>query len=273
MPRILLVDQDDAESEEIRRALGLHGGWDVVRAATVLDAIRVAGEAQFDAAVLDCELPDGSGLDLLDFLRIGSPGIRIVVLSRGGTEAQAFQALSHGAADWLVKDRHLVMELPRRVDALLDPLDPRAAVVEALTPLEREEASGVVEDDAPDLAERLAPLLRDLVGGPVFAAAVFDERGRPVAARLVPPLDADGVGFGLATLHHQVAALWGHANLRPTSYLALVQVDGGVLALTAVPGPYLVALLLAGETPPEKALRLLLGAAGCIATVASASNE
>lgn len=273
MARILLVEEDEDDAQEIRRAFGHRRDVEIVRVGTVLDAIRTAGESTFDAAILDYELPDGTGLDLLDFLRIGSPGIRIVIVSDTGSEALALQALSHGAGDWLVKDRHLGHELPRRMEALLDHVDATAAFVETLAPaVAYDEEARLHEDaDAPprppaeagqdDVRRRFGTLAQDLVQGAVFAAGVFDHRGRPLAVRLVPPLDPDGVGFGLATVHAQIGSLWSTTDLKPVSYVTLVQVEGGLLGMTAVPGPYLVALLFAQGTPHERALRALAGAA------------
>lgn len=266
MPRILLVEEDEEDAQEIRRAFGHRRDLEIVRVASVLDAIRTAGETSFDAAILDYELPDGTGLDLLDFLRIGSPGIRIVIVSETGSEALALQALSHGAGDWILKDHHLERELPRRIEALLDHVDSTAAFVETLAPAAAYEDADVRDDVAPPAAERarreaFEALAQELVQGPVFAAGVFDHRGRPLAVRLVPPLDPDGVGFGLATIHAQIGGLWSTTELKPVSYVALVQVEGGLLGLTAVPGPYLLALLFAQGTPQERALRALAGAA------------
>src|SRR5581483_2271906 len=145
--RILLVEGDDAAAHEIGDALA-HPGWSVTRAATVLEAIRAAGETLFDAAILEADLPDGSGVDLLNFLRITSPNIRIVVLSNAGSEELAFRALSTGAGDFLVKTHHMAEELPRRIDALLEAPDATGALVETLLPTE---ASIVrVHDDVDD---------------------------------------------------------------------------------------------------------------------------
>ena len=274
MTRILLVEKDEQDAAEISEALGAHRDWEIVRVGSVLDAIRTAGETPFDAAVLDYELPDGTGMDLLDFLRIGSPGIRIVMLSRDGSESLAFQALSHGAGDWLVKDRRLGQELPRRMDALLDHVDASAAFIETLRPTVAVGVQSDVEDSGseppapPRQTPRDAALARALDGahgGSAFAGGVFDARGQPVATRLVPPLDPHGVGFGLATLHAQVGALWSTTELKPTSYVSLIHVEGGVLGVTAIPGPYVVAILFRQGTPHDRALKGLVEAARKVA--------
>lgn len=273
LTRILLVEKDEKDAREIQEALRIRSDWEVVRVGTVIDAIRTAGETPFDAAVLDDELPDGRGMDLLDFLRIGSPGIRIVMLSRNGSEALAFQALSHGAGDYLVKDRRLGQELPRRMDALLDHVDARAAFIETLRPTVAVEVHADVHDrdrapPAPAKDRRTLALEKALDGAlpaNAFAAGVFDARGQPLATRLVPPLDPHGLGFGLASLHAQIGALWATTELKPTSYVNLIHVEGGLLGVTAIPGPYVVGVLFRQGTGHEKALKGLVDTARKVA--------
>src|SRR5581483_813715 len=148
---ILLVEGDDTEAAHLREAL-VHPGWTVTRASTVLEAIRAAGDKAFDAAVLEADLPDGSGVDLLNFLRITNPAIRILILSDEGSEALAFRALSTGAGDFVVKNRHLAEELPRRIDALLETGDvASAALIETILPTTPGafDVHADVDDDAP----------------------------------------------------------------------------------------------------------------------------
>ena len=254
MTRILLVEPDESSAGTLSGALQQHDGWEVTRVGTVLEAIREAGERPFDAAVLDYELPDGSGVDILDFLRIGSPGIRIVVVANRKSEDVAFHALSHGAGDFMVKDKHLAIELPRRIDALLREggVDAHAALVETLLPHEYDEAK--FERAPEEQEDALQTCVRELVGGPTLALGVFDHRGRPVALRLMPDLDPDGMGFALATIHGQVGAIWTYGNLKPTGYAMLIDVEGGLLGITAIPGTFLVAVLFESPISRHRAL-------------------
>lgn len=57
----------------------------------------------FDAAILDFNLPDGIGLDLIGELRRANEGCRIVVLSAYATLRSAVTAIREGASDYLVK--------------------------------------------------------------------------------------------------------------------------------------------------------------------------
>ena len=256
MTRILLVEPDEGSAGQLSGALEQHGGWEVTRVGTVLDAIREAGEHPFDAAVLDYELPDGSGVDILDFLRIGSPGIRIVVVASRRSEEVAFHALSHGAGDFMVKDKHLALELPRRIDALLAEagVDAHSALVETLLPHEYDEARCEKTVSPEEQESALQTCVRELVGGPTLAVGVFDHRGRPVALRLLPDLEPDGMGFALATIHGQIGAIWTYGNLKPTGYAMLIEVEGGLLGITAVPGTYLVAALFEAPISRHRAL-------------------
>ena len=255
MTRILLVEGNDKDALRMGDTLRGRPGWEVVRASTLLEAIRAAGDSTFDAAVLDTEMPDGSGLDILDFLRIGSPNIRILLCADKPSESVAFHALSHGAGDFIVKDPHLEAELPRRIDALLDHPDPVGALVETL--------SAVASYDQPDFhaparevhaGTAIDVVLDELVAGPVLAAGVWDLRGHPIAVKLPKDLDGPGVGFAMATLHGQVGALWTYGNLKPTGYRLVIDVEGGLLAVTAIPGTFIVALLFDGGFAPRRAL-------------------
>lgn len=250
MTRILLVEPDDGAATALRSSLAQHHGWEVTRVASVLEAIRTAGETKFDAAILDYDLPDGTGLDLLDFLRIGSPGIRIVMLSDQRSEDIAFHALSHGAGEVLVKDKHLEAELPRRVEGLLEHIDATAALVETLHPSTYEDKRFHPQPTEEEQQSALQVAVRDLVSGNVIAAGVWDHLGKPVALRLMPDLDPAGLGFALGTIHGQVGGVWTYGNLKPTGYVQLIDVEGGLLCVTAIPGTFLVALLF--ETPINK---------------------
>ena len=255
MTRILLVEGDHDEAQDLGRTLRGRVGWEVVTAGTLLEAIRVAGEERFDAAVLDTDLPDGSGLDILDFLRIGSPGIRILLLSAKPSEQVAFHALSHGAGDFIVKDKHLDQELPRRIDALLDHPASAGALVETLSAVR---AYDMPEYEPPRSVEKresaVDGVLAETVIGQVLAAGVWDLRGRALATKAPDDMDGDGLGFAMATLHGQVGALWTYGNLKPTGYRLVIDVEGGLLAVTAIPGTYIVAVLFDAGFAPRRAL-------------------
>ncbi len=87
-------------------------GAEVTALATVADARRAAASLAFDAALLDVNLPDGRGTDLLREKLFPGTTTVIVMTAEGGIEG-AIEAIRAGAADYLVKPFDL-QELPVR---------------------------------------------------------------------------------------------------------------------------------------------------------------
>ena len=82
--------------------------------ATAVDSIaatrRALAEASFDFVLLDVNLPDGSGIDLLRE-KFFPPATTVIVMTANGGVANAVEAMRLGAADYLVKPFDL-SELP-----------------------------------------------------------------------------------------------------------------------------------------------------------------
>ena len=66
--RVLIVDDYPGLIELYDLALAARG-IDVVGAVTAADAMTLAASERFDAVVVDVELPDGSGPELVDRMR------------------------------------------------------------------------------------------------------------------------------------------------------------------------------------------------------------
>lgn len=98
---VLVVEDTPSTAELIRRALesdGMH-----VTVAGCLDEARAQLAACApDVMVLDVELPDGSGLDLLRDPRFGTAAPAVVLSSRQ-TEHDRVSGLDAGAEDYVVK--------------------------------------------------------------------------------------------------------------------------------------------------------------------------
>jgi two-component system KDP operon response regulator KdpE len=99
--RILVVDDEP----QILRALttNLRGaGYEVVTAATAVEALSVAASLRPDAIILDLLLPDGNGTVVSRELRTWS-SVPVIVLSAVGEEAEKVAALDAGADDYVTK--------------------------------------------------------------------------------------------------------------------------------------------------------------------------
>ena len=93
-------------------------GYSVVRAPTVAAAKEILETYTFDLAILDLNLPDGSGLDLIQPLRATCRDLPILILTSRSAVADRVRGLRGGADDYVCKP--VVMEeLTARVEAIL----------------------------------------------------------------------------------------------------------------------------------------------------------
>lgn len=116
---ILIIDDEPAHIEAIRRAFRAAGANAVVRAASTLREYRelVAAEPP-DIALLDLNLPDGRALEALSLPLAANP-FPIVVITSHGDEGWAVQAMKAGALDYIVKSTVAFADMPHTVDRAL----------------------------------------------------------------------------------------------------------------------------------------------------------
>ncbi|HSW15296.1 MAG TPA: sigma-54 dependent transcriptional regulator [Solimonas sp.] len=99
---VLLVDDDTAILRSFRRCLEEYG-YRVEAAQSAAEADAALGRAVFDICVLDVNLGEDSGLELLPRLREAAPWMRVVMATGVNDAAVAVSAIRAGAADYLVK--------------------------------------------------------------------------------------------------------------------------------------------------------------------------
>ena len=110
MKKILLIDDNEQDRELYRRFLGKqlgHERVDIEEAATGAEAATQFVRIQPDCVLLDYNLPDTDGLDLLLKLKALAPSnsLCVVMITGGGNETLAVRALNMGALDYLVKQQ------------------------------------------------------------------------------------------------------------------------------------------------------------------------
>jgi len=98
---VLIVD-DNVEFQSTVADLAALANCRVTRATTLREARRAARDRQFDLLVLDLDLPDGSGLDLLDELDLVTLG-QIAVVTGHPSVDSAIRAVRLPIVDYLVK--------------------------------------------------------------------------------------------------------------------------------------------------------------------------
>lgn len=102
---VLLVDDHDLVRQGLVRTLERAGGFDVVgQASTVAQAVSMWSALRPDAVVTDLQLPDGSGLDVVQAVRRDSDRTGVLVLTMHAGDPQIFSALEAGASGFLGKE-------------------------------------------------------------------------------------------------------------------------------------------------------------------------
>ena len=112
---ILIVDDDSVLCEMLSEQFALDGEFAATTAATLgqAEAKLSAGDARFDAVILDVRLPDGDGRDLCVRLREQGQSIPIIMLTGSDAEIDVVRGLDAGANDYIAKPFRLAELLAR----------------------------------------------------------------------------------------------------------------------------------------------------------------
>src|SRR5690349_8455812 len=119
MPHALIVE-DDPNSLSGLSAILAADGFSVDTAATLAEARAALTRFIPDVVLIDLNLPDGSGLDLLHNLPAQPDGVvPVIVMTGNATVESAIEGLRHGIWDYLLKPvniprlRSLLARIPR----------------------------------------------------------------------------------------------------------------------------------------------------------------
>ena len=101
-PRALIIDDEP----DIRELLAITLGrmqLAVDTAADYASAVRHLGGQRYDLVLTDMRLPDGDGLDLVEWIQDHRPGVPVAVITAHGNVEAAVRALKLGAFDFISK--------------------------------------------------------------------------------------------------------------------------------------------------------------------------
>ncbi len=145
--KIYLIDDHPIVREGFARAIADEGDMEVVgQAGTAAEALKETLTLKPDVVLVDLNIPDRDGIELLGALRAQLPAAKLLVLSGYDDEFRVAEALRAGAQGYLVKTSRLeeVIEGIRRiagavVRAMRKPVGGEGAGgLESLTPRERQ---------------------------------------------------------------------------------------------------------------------------------------
>jgi DNA-binding NarL/FixJ family response regulator len=173
--RVMVVDDHPMWREAVARDLTEAGHEVVATAGDGGEAVRRAPAARPEVAVVDLQLPVLSGVEVTRALVAG--GVRVLVLSASGEQADVLEAVKAGATGYLVKSASreellAAVEATARGEAVFTP--GLAGLV--LGEYRRLSAAPASADGTPRLTERETEVLRMVAKGLSY---------KDIAARLV----------------------------------------------------------------------------------------
>jgi len=102
IPRVLVVDDDEAFRGRLCRALAQRG-WEARAAAGGEEALSITSEWSPVLALVDLRMPGMHGLDVVEELRAESPSATIIVLTGYASIPTTISAMKRGADYYLSK--------------------------------------------------------------------------------------------------------------------------------------------------------------------------
>ena len=114
MAQILILDDEQPLLQSLTLELG-RGGHQCLAAETGAEAMSIIDKESIDMAILDVQLPDISGLEVLRKLRQEMPEVPVLMVTAYASVDSAVEAMKEGALDYLEKpldleELHLVVE-------------------------------------------------------------------------------------------------------------------------------------------------------------------
>lgn len=128
--KILLLDDDEIDRLAVQRYVQRERlPYDLDTATSIVEARLRLKQGKYDLVMLDYNLPDGTGLEVLADVR----DMPAIFITGSGDEKVAANAMRQGAYDYLIKDpeRNYLIVLPATVNKVLERKRSEKALVES----------------------------------------------------------------------------------------------------------------------------------------------
>jgi DNA-binding response OmpR family regulator len=254
-PRVLVVDDDFTITRlvvHVVRARGFGAARHVTTGREALEALD-----GIDIVLLDHQLPDANGLDLLETIRARANPPAVIVITAHGNESLAAAALRLGADDYLAKDQSLLELLPQVLERARRNRELRKALAAAERDLVRAERVTAIGE--------MTVTLHHSINNPLMAASadlelLLSDPHLPLSQRQQTLRDIQGALHRIRDIVRQIGEL---RDVRTKSYLpGLQMVDLEGAAPDTAPANRGGALLLVSDEDLARVVGLLLRHAG-----------
>lgn len=172
MPNVLVVDDTPLQRDIASQILRTVDGWTVHTATGGESALLMLRDLPVDVIVSDLQMPEVSGLDLLEAVHESFPHIPLIIMTARGSEETAVEALQKGAASYVPKS-HLMRDLVATVSSVLTHSARDLSEARLMAGMTRKHATFRIPNDS-----SLIPQAVSYVQGILDAFALCDERDR-----------------------------------------------------------------------------------------------
>jgi DNA-binding response OmpR family regulator len=115
--KILIIEDEKSLLEDIKHYL-TENGYNCDYSTTVKSALNKLAENKYTVALIDLDLPDGSGLEIISYIKNTFPEMGIIITTAANSLEDKLNGLKLGADDYLTKPFHL-SELNARIYSLI----------------------------------------------------------------------------------------------------------------------------------------------------------
>ena len=115
--KILIIEDEKSLLEDIKHYL-TENGYNCDYSTTVKSALNKLTENKYTVALIDLDLPDGSGLEIISYIKSAFPEMGIIITTAANSLDDKLNGLKMGADDYLTKPFHL-SELNARIYSLI----------------------------------------------------------------------------------------------------------------------------------------------------------
>lgn len=212
--RILVVEDDRFFQQAIAKGVSL-----VIESSTIdlctntHDALKKAGSSDvpYQIAIVDLNLPDGDGIDVIRQIANKHPETSVLVLSVSSDEKRVLQAIRAGATGFVVKG-DISLSITKALDHILSgvhPLSPSLAGY--FLRLAGRESSTATDSSLERLTARELELLREFAVGKSYKEA------------------ADSMGISITTVRTHTTNLYRKLGVRSSLKALSVAKEHGLL--------------------------------------------
>ena len=119
--KLLIVDDEKLFRWSLTKILG-KSGYQIVEAASAREAKQLILSEEPEIALLDMNLPDGNGIEILKWARSSFPDMMFLMITAQGRVSDAVDAMRSGAYDYLEKpiDNDSLVEHVNRIKEVIE---------------------------------------------------------------------------------------------------------------------------------------------------------